>query len=124
MTPSFCVPERSPVSLLHQKLNQLNLTTMSQNLDQILADAAAQNLSLAAALESLADRELEVRNSRAIERRLRFSRLGGRYSIDGFHFNHHKSRLQLKNRILHLMDLEFPRKGTSIVIIGNPGVGK
>jgi DNA replication protein DnaC len=97
---------------------------MSQNLDQILADAAAHNLSLAASLESLADRELEVRNSRAIERRLRFSRLGGRYSIDGFQFNHHKSRLQLKNRILHLMDLEFLRKGTSIVIIGNPGVGK
>ena len=40
------------MNLLHQKLNQLNLTTMSQNLDQILADAAAQNLSLAAALST------------------------------------------------------------------------
>jgi DNA replication protein DnaC len=97
---------------------------MSQSLDQVLADAAAKNLSLAAALESLADRELEVRNSRAIERRLRFSRLGIRHSIDSFQFNHHKSRLLMKNRILHLMDLDFLHKGTSIVIIGNPGVGK
>jgi DNA replication protein DnaC len=97
---------------------------MSQNLDQILADAAAKNLSLTAALESLADRELEVRNTRAIERRLRFSRLGTRHSIDSFQFNHHKSRLQMKNRILHLMDLDFLHKGTSIVVIGNPGVGK
>ena len=97
---------------------------MSQNLDQILTDAAAKNLSLAAALEWLADRELEVRNTRAIERRLRFSRLGIRSSIDSFQFSHHKSRTHIKSRILRLMDLEFLQKGTNIVIIGNPGVGK
>ncbi len=109
---------------LQQKLNQLSLTTMSQNLDQILSNAAAKNLSLAAALESLADRELEARNGRSIERRFRFSRLAARCSIDSFQFNYHKSRTQLKNRILHLLDLEFLQKGTNIVIIGNPGVGK
>ena len=97
---------------------------MSQNLDQILTDAAAKNLSLSAALEALADRELEVRNSRAIERRLRFSRLGAGHSIDSFQFNHHKSRTQMKSRVLRLMDLEFLQKGANIVIIGNPGVGK
>jgi DNA replication protein DnaC len=97
---------------------------MSQNLDQILSDAAAKNLSLAAALESLADRELEARNSRSIERRFRFSRLGARCSVDSFQFNYHKSRSQMKNRILHLLDLEFLQKGTNVVIIGNPGVGK
>src|SRR5207244_10977894 len=48
--------------------------------------------------------------------------LGVRYSIDSFQFNHHKSRLQMKNRVLRLMDLDFVRN--SIVIIGNPGVGK
>jgi DNA replication protein DnaC len=112
------------VSPLEQKLNQLNLTTISQNLNQILNDAAAQNLSLAAALESLADRELEARNGRSIERRFRSSRLGARCSIDSFQFNYHKSRTQMKNRILRLLDLEFLQKGTNIVIIGNPGVGK
>ena len=97
---------------------------MSQNLDQILSDAATRNLSLAAALESLTDRELEARNGRSIERRFKFSRLGARCSIDSFQFNYHKSRSQMKNRILRLMDLEFLQKGTNIVIIGNPGVGK
>ena len=97
---------------------------MSQNLDQILSEAATRNLSLTDALESLADRELEARNGRSIERRFRFSRLGGRSSIDSFQFNYHKSRSQMKNRILRLMDLEFLQKGTNIVIIGNPGVGK
>ena len=93
---------------------------MSQNLDQILSEAASKNLSLTDALESLADRELEARNGRSIERRFRFSRLGGRSSIDGFPFHYHKSRSQMKNRILRLMDLEFLQKGTSVVLIGNP----
>jgi DNA replication protein DnaC len=112
------------VTSLEQKLNQLSLTTMSQRLDQIVSDAAARNLSLAHALESLVDAELEARNARSIERRFRLSRLHARYSIDSFHFKHHKSRMELKTRILRLMDLEFLVKGTSVIIIGNPGTGK
>ena len=97
---------------------------MSRNLDQVLNDASKQNLSLAAALESLADMELDARRARAVERRFRSARIGARCSIDGFQFNHHKSRLQMKSRILHLMDLDFIRHGANVVIIGNPGVGK
>lgn len=109
---------------LHQKLNQLSLTSMTRQLDQTIADAAAKNLSLVQAIESLADLELEARNARSIERRFRISRLHARYSIDSFHFKHHKSRMELKTRILRLMDLEFLSKGTSVIIIGNPGTGK
>jgi hypothetical protein len=47
---------------LHQKLNQLNLATMSLHLDQMLTDATVKNLSLAQTLEALVDRELEVRH--------------------------------------------------------------
>jgi DNA replication protein DnaC len=112
------------VTSLHQKLNQLSLTSMSRQLDQTIADAAAKNLSLVQAIESLADLELEARNARSIERRFRISRLHARYSIDSFHFKHHKSRMELKTRILRLMDLEFLTKGTSVIIIGNPGTGK
>ena len=32
--------------------------------------------------------------------------------------------MQAKNRILRLLDLEFLRSGTNLVLIGNPGVGK
>ena len=45
-----------PWTPLEQKLNQLGLTTMSQRLDPIVSDAAARNLSLVQALESLAGR--------------------------------------------------------------------
>ena len=97
---------------------------MSRQLDQITTDAAARNLSFLQTLELLTDLELESRNNRSIERRFRMSRLHTRHSIDSFNFKHHKSRMELKPRILRLLDLEFLTKGTSVVLIGNPGTGK
>lgn len=97
---------------------------MVTQLDQTIADAAAKNRSFAETLESLVDYELESRNSRSIERRFRLSRLHSQQSIDSFQFRHHKSRQELKPRILRLLDLEFIAKGTSAIFIGNPGVGK
>jgi DNA replication protein DnaC len=75
MTLSFFVPERSLVTTLPQKLNQLSLTSMARQLDQTIVDAAQRNRSFAETLESLVDFELEARNSRSIERRFRLSRL-------------------------------------------------
>ena len=100
---------------------------MAQNLETMTREAAAQNLSFAAALERLADLELQARHGRAIERRFQLSRLPAQPTLDQFHFSHfahHKSRQQARNRILHLLDLDFLKQGTSVVIIGNPGVGK
>lgn len=97
---------------------------MSRQLDQTVAEAASKNLGFAQALENLVDLELEARNGRAVERRFRMSRLHAQPSIDSFHFKHHKSRQEARNRILRLLDLEFLDKGTSVVLIGNPGVGK
>jgi DNA replication protein DnaC len=97
---------------------------MSRQLETTLTDAAARNLSAAATLEWLADMEIEARSQRAIERRFRSSRLHDQPSIDAFHFQHHKSRMQAKPRILRLLDLSFLATGTNVVLIGNPGVGK
>ena len=81
-------------------------------------------MSVAATLEWLADMELEARHGRAIARRLKSSRMQSQSTIDAFHFHHHKSRMQAKNRILRLLDLTFLQQGTNLVLIGNPGVGK
>jgi DNA replication protein DnaC len=56
--------------------------------------------------------------------RCKLSRLPTQPTLDRFHFAHHKSRQQIKNRLLHLLDLDFLQQGTNVVIIGNPGVGK
>src|SRR5213082_3316749 len=123
-TPSFCNPKRNPMIPLEQKLLDLNLTVMSHRLETTLSEAAGKNLSASATLEWLADMELEARNCRAIERRFKCSRLQAQPCIDAFHFHHHKTRSQNKNRILRLLNLEFLHKGTNLVFIGNPGVGK
>jgi DNA replication protein DnaC len=109
---------------LEEKLNQLSLSTMSHHLETTLTEAAAKNLSAAATLEWLADMELEARKLRAIDRRFKCSRLQAQPSVDTFHFHHHKSRQQAKPRILRMLDLSFLDKGTNLVLIGNPGVGK
>jgi len=97
---------------------------MSRHVETTLTEAAAKNLSASATLEWLADMELEARKQRAIERRYKCARLQAQPSIDAFQFQHHKTRQQAKPRILRLLDLEFLRKGTNLVLIGNPGVGK
>jgi len=106
------------------KLEQLQLTTICQQLDHILAQAAKRNLSHAQTLEWLADIELEGRRTRSIERRFRLSKLQAKFGIDSFDFNHHRSRVQIKTKLLRLLDLEFISQGTNVVIIGNPGTGK
>ena len=96
---------------LAEKLERLRLPTMSRQLDQALQHAAEKSLSPAAAMEWLADLELEARNGRAVQRRFHFSRLHTQHSIDSFLFQHHKSRLQNKARILRLLDLDFLDEG-------------
>ena len=109
---------------LNEKLDQLKLKGMSQQLDHVLSESAAKNLSVAATLEWLADLELEDRQTRAVERRFRQSHLQDQITIESFNFQYHKSRTQIKNRILHLLDLDFIIQGTNVIIIGNPGTGK
>jgi DNA replication protein DnaC len=112
------------MSDLLRKLEQLQLTGMCEALDHVLADAAAKNLSHAETIEWLADIELDGRHKRSIERRFRLSKLQAKVGIESFDFNHHKSRMQIKNKILRLLDLDFIAQGTNVIIIGNPGTGK
>jgi DNA replication protein DnaC len=109
---------------LRDKLTQLKLDFMARELDRVLTDAAARSLSPADCLEWLADLELEGRQGHSIERRFRLSKLPARHGIESFNFNHHKSRQQIKSKILHLLDLDFVKQGTNIILIGNPGTGK
>src|ERR1700723_1902411 len=69
-TLSSFVLKRTPMTLLQQKLNQLNLATISLHLDQTLTDATARNLSLVQTVVPLLDLSHEVRHLRPIERRL------------------------------------------------------
>lgn len=112
------------MSDLASKLVHLKLSLMSRQLETVLAAAATKNLSVAATLEWLADLELEGRQQHAIQRRFRLSRLQTQHTIEEFHFQHHKSRMQIKQKVLRLLDLDFITQGTNVILLGNPGTGK
>ena len=112
------------MNTLVDKLTTLKLDFMAKELQGALTDAASRNLSHSDMLGRLVDFEIDGRQSRSIMRRFRLSKLQSQYDIAGFDFEHDKSRRQYKARILRLLDLDFIRQGTNIVVIGNPGVGK
>lgn len=109
---------------LKAKLTRLQLKAMAACLDSVLADAQSKNASIVQTISQLADLELERRRQSAIKLRWDQSKLPDKPTIDQFDFEHHKSRKDHRNQILHLLDLEFIKERMDVVLIGNPGTGK
>jgi DNA replication protein DnaC len=109
---------------LRDKLIDLRLKGMADELDVVIAHAEQHNLDLLSTLSRLADIELEHRFQNAIALRWRQSKLADKLTIDQFDFSHHKSRQEQKTRILNLLNLDFARAHMNIILIGNPGAGK
>lgn len=109
---------------LKAKLTKLQLKAMAASLDSVLADAQSRNTSILNTIIQLADLEVQRRRQSAIKLRWDQSKLPDKPTIDQFDFEHHKSRKDHKNQILHLMDLEFIKERMDVVLIGNPGTGK
>jgi DNA replication protein DnaC len=109
---------------LKEKLINLRLKIMAQELDGILLDANKNNTDFLSTLERLADLETEHRRQNAIKLRFQQSKLYEKVTIDQFDFNHHKSRKDQKTQILNLFNLEFVTGHKDVILIGNPGTGK
>ena len=109
---------------LKEKLVNLHLKAMAQQLDGVRQQAREKNESFASSLNRLVDLEMERRHQSAIKLRWEQSRLPDRATIDQFDFDHHKTRKEQKTRILNLLDLEFIRQRADVILIGNPGTGK
>ena len=109
---------------LKGKLLALRLKGMADELDPVMAHAAAHNLDLLSPLERLADLELEPRFRNAIALRWRQSKRTDKLTIDQFDFSHHRSRQEHKTRILNLLNLDFVRTHMDVILIGHPGAGK
>jgi DNA replication protein DnaC len=109
---------------LKDKLTDLRLKGMLQQLDITLEQATQRNLNVVATLNLLADLELEHRWHNAIHLRWRQSALTEKLTIDQFDFDHHKSRKEQKTRILALFNLDCIAAHSDIILIGKPGTGK
>jgi DNA replication protein DnaC len=109
---------------LKDKLTDLRLKGMLQQLDPTLEQATQKNLDVVTTLNLLADIELEQRWQNAILLRWRQSALKDKLTIDQFNFDHHKSRNEQKTRILKLLNLDFVSAHSDGMLMGNPGTGK
>jgi DNA replication protein DnaC len=109
---------------LKEKLTDLRLKGMLQQLDTTLEQATQKNLNVVTTLNLLADIELEQRWQNAILLRWRQSALKEKLTIDQFNFDHHTSRNAQKTRILKLLNLDFVSAHSDVILIGNPGTGK
>ena len=105
---------KEPPMNLQEKLGQLKLPTMSQQLDRRLSEAATKELSVGQALEWLTDLELESRM--AVPSNGAYGCHAAGTTYDRFVPLHTpQSAEQVKPRMLRLLDLEFLQKGTNLV---------
>ena len=102
---------------LKEKLINLKLKTMAQDLDAILEDANKKNTDFLSILDCLTDVEAEHRRQNAIKLRFQQSKLNEKTTIDQFDFNHHKSRKEQKTQILNLFNLEFVTEHKDVILI-------
>ena len=107
---------------LKQELSELQLTWILDNHEIELADAARLNRTSHDLLHRLTRGELDARHARAIQRRIKESKLKGVRTLDGFDFSW-PAKIN-REQVRHLFTLSFMRENANVVFIGGVGLGK
>jgi DNA replication protein DnaC len=100
----------------------LGLNTLPEYLPNVLDEARLQQLSYEAFLHHALRVELQGRQQRALERRIRIARLPFPARLETFDFSFQPT---VSERIVReLAGLTFMQTATNVVLVGPPGVGK
>lgn len=108
--------------LLESYLHQLRLPTFVKNYRSFAADAAQNNLDYPRYLMALSEQEVKKREQNRLQKRIKVARFPVMKELADFDF----SALPTLNKTL-VLDMtrgEYLHKRESIVLIGNPGLGK
>lgn len=108
--------------LLETHLKQLRLPTFLQNYAKFAEDAAQANLSYDRYLLSLAEQEVTQREKNREERRIKDARFPVLKELADFDFSCVGSLNKLQ--VLDLAQSGYIRKAETIILMGNPGLGK
>ncbi len=108
--------------LLGSYLRTLKLPTMLAQWQEVSRQCVDSDLSYGEFLERLAAREVNARETKAIDRRLRQAGFPAPKDLDGFDFA--AVPTLNKKRVLDLARCDFLAKRENIVLVGPPGVGK
>jgi DNA replication protein DnaC len=108
--------------MIQNALKQLRLSGLSQTLDLRLQEASSNRLSHREFLELILHDELNLRGQRRLDRRTRSAEFRLLKTMEDFdwRFNPSISRKDL----YELAAGHFIRKGTDVLFVGPPGVGK
>jgi DNA replication protein DnaC len=109
-------------SALSDVFKGLGLNTLPQYLPNLLDEARLQQLSYEAFLHQVLSVELQGRQQRALERRVRAARLPFPARLETFDFSFQPT---VSERLVReLAGLAFMQTATNVVLLGPPGVGK
>lgn len=107
---------------LDQTLKQLRLSGLNQTLSVRLQEAAANRLGHAEFLELILQDELNVRQQRLLARRTKAADFRHLKTLEDFDWTFNPS--VPRKQIFELATGAFIRKGTDVLFLGPPGVGK
>lgn len=103
-------------------LGQLHLTTLKRSLDDLLLAAASNNDTCLEFLAKSLQLEVEARNAKSHERRLRMAAFPYHKTLEDFDFGFQTSLNP--RQIKQLMDMTWLEKAFNLIFLGPPGVGK
>jgi DNA replication protein DnaC len=107
---------------MNELLKSLGLTQLALVLPSLLEEARQQQLPYEAFLRAALDAEVQGRQQRALERRIRAARLPSQARFEAFDFAFQPSISE--RRLRELAGLSFVQTTTNIIFLGPPGVGK
>jgi len=116
MNPSF--------PALADKLRRLRLPTFLEHLETLSEQHPQQLAQLAQQLDTMAERELAVREQRTIERRIKEARFIRLQTVDQFDFDYNPSTRKIRKRYLQMLHADPVDQGVGAVFVGNSGLGK
>ncbi len=110
------------VQLLKQNMVQLKWSATSEQLDNLLEEAKEKQPSYIAWLLTITQGEIDHRNQRAVDRRLKKAQLPLHHQLDGFDTTHQNGMsLQQLNQ---LRELRWLDQQYNLILMGPSGVGK
>lgn len=103
-------------------LRSLNLSWCRDNLDQTLQTASSTDISYLDFLNRLLQGEINYREKRSEERRMKMAGFPFVKTIDEFDFAFQRSIT--RKQVNQLLDMQWIEKFYNLIFLGPPGVGK
>jgi DNA replication protein DnaC len=108
--------------IVKQHCKQLNLSALSEHLEDVIAEAEKQHFSYLELIKTLMDKEIQHRKKKDLEKRTSQARLPLSYNLDLFDFTT-ENGLE-KQQLNQLREMQWLEQNFNIILMGPSGTGK